>query len=295
MILAFGETLIDIFPSYSRVGGAPLNFITHITGLGESAALISRIGTDSEGRQIEKFFADYSLDSGYLQKDSKHETGKVFVTPASSGPEHGFEIAENAAYDWIEYPRLEQDAAENTGCFYFGTLSQRTENGRAVAEKLLELFSGKALLFYDINLRPGCFTEETVKKSLYACDVLKANNEELEYLKKISGITARSDNDAVLGLMEKYTVETAAITYGAEGAKIFSRDSVVQGKSGRRIMVRDTVGAGDSFAAVLAKGLLCGMPHDEILEKALDISARVCGIAGAVPEAGDKGFYESGR
>ena len=49
--LAFGEVLFDVFPSYTRLGGAPLNVTCHASRLGLDARLVSALGDDSLGKQ----------------------------------------------------------------------------------------------------------------------------------------------------------------------------------------------------------------------------------------------------
>jgi fructokinase len=48
MLLAIGEVLFDIFPNYTRLGGAPFNFHYHLAGMQRKSALLSRVGDDDE-------------------------------------------------------------------------------------------------------------------------------------------------------------------------------------------------------------------------------------------------------
>ncbi len=61
MILAIGEILYDIFPRYKRMGGAPFNFAFHAKNLGMPVCFISRVGNDSEGKEIIKRLKQYKF------------------------------------------------------------------------------------------------------------------------------------------------------------------------------------------------------------------------------------------
>ena len=57
-ILAIGEVLIDHFPDYHQVAGAPLNFACHLKKLGQAVRLVSRIGADADGHRHGDAVAD---------------------------------------------------------------------------------------------------------------------------------------------------------------------------------------------------------------------------------------------
>ncbi len=288
MILTIGETLIDSFPSYSRIGGAPLNFSIHCTNLGEDVYLVSKTGSDAEGMQIRELLTARGIGIEYLQTDLRHYTGKVTVEVSDN--ENHYDILKDAAYDFIEYPSVTARQLKKIKCLYFGSLVQRTHNGFEVVHKLIDNMMPDVLLFYDINLRPGNFTDRIIRKSLEKCNVLKVNGEELEYLKKIEGLSC-DDRRAVSELMEIYNLKSVAVTRGEEGAELFIGDKYIKDRIKRKIKIKDTVGAGDAFSSVLVKGLLDGWDPREIMGKALELSAAVCTLEGAVPGIDDTGFY----
>jgi fructokinase len=59
------------------------------------------------------------------------------------------------------------------------------------------------------------------------------------------------------------------------------------------IPVVDTVGAGDGYAAILAAGCMRQIPWGVTIHQAARFAARICGIAGAVPD--DENFYDDFR
>ena len=52
MILVVGEILYDVFSDYKRLGGASFNFAFHLKNLGFPVRFISRIGNDTDGKNI---------------------------------------------------------------------------------------------------------------------------------------------------------------------------------------------------------------------------------------------------
>lgn len=74
--------------------------------------------------------------------------------------------------------------------------------------------------FCDINLRPGCYTEQTITASLNASNILKLNRDELAELVTGSGHMA-SHEPLVWELMKNYCLETVILTMGEKGRQWF--------------------------------------------------------------------------
>jgi fructokinase len=49
VIVVIGEILIDMFPDYQRIGGAPFNFAFHLIKLGFPVRFLTRVGNDRHG------------------------------------------------------------------------------------------------------------------------------------------------------------------------------------------------------------------------------------------------------
>ena len=54
-ITCFGEVLWDVFPTYKKIGGAPLNVAARLKSFENDVSVISRIGTDDLGVKIIDF------------------------------------------------------------------------------------------------------------------------------------------------------------------------------------------------------------------------------------------------
>ncbi|MBW2042736.1 MAG: hypothetical protein JRI76_12005 [Deltaproteobacteria bacterium] len=283
MVLVIGEILFDVFPGQRRIGGAPFNFAFHLKKLGIPVRFASRIGKDPAGEEILAFLKAHEFDLRDIQRDAAHPTGSVQVSLDEDGIPQ-FRIEQHAAYDFIQLnpgeSRLLNPAPE---LFYFGTLVQRTRQGHDTFHRFLSRRPAGMKTFYDVNLRPECYTPDVVLESLKATDILKLNLEEFQELAFMLG--APEDEGAVIGtLMETHAVEVIVLTQGAQGARWISRHGQYFREPRHPEKAVDTVGAGDAFAAAAAAGYLKGFSPEKILSLAQQLAASVCAVKGALPE-----------
>lgn len=282
MILAIGEILHDIFPGYKRIGGAPFNFAFHTKNLGMPVCFISRIGNDTEGKEIIKRLKQYKFKTNNIQIDYKHGTGRVIVELDSNGVP-AFNILPDAAYDYIDFDSaIASLLYTNTKLIYFGTLAQRSEYGFKTIQHILSQRQSGTKCLCDVNLRPHCFSKPVIVESLKQCDVLKLNDEELKTLKKIFAF-GKSSRAFIKYLMLKYDIEMISLTKGENGSELFSTDKHYRTKPNKPGNVVDTVGAGDAYAAILSLGYIHKWPPEQILDRATEFAARICKIKGAIP------------
>lgn len=289
MILVIGEILFDEFPEYRRLGGAPYNFAHHLNQLGFDVRFISRIGIDDAGREIlhRLELAQFCLDD--IQIDDVHPTGRVNVQlDQSGGPQ--FDIIADVAYDFIEFiPEYHLDLIEGARLIYFGSLIQRSEAGHRNLQKFISMKRQESINFYDINLRPGCYSDEIIEQSLKKADILKLNSGELSELKQMLSLEMNNEQ-FVQHLMETYAVGTVSLTKGELGSELFTDKGRFSSEPADAIRIVDPVGAGDAYAAMLAAGILRKWPPEEILGQASPFAARICEIKGAIPDSAS--FYE---
>ena len=271
------------------MGGAPFNFAFHTKNLGMPACFISRIGNDTEGKEIIKRLKQYKFKTDNIQIDYKHGTGRVIVELDSNGIP-AFNILPDAAYDYIEFDSaITSLLYKNTELIYFGTLAQRSEYGFKTIQHILSKRHPETKCLYDINIRPYCFTKPVIVESLKQCDVLKLNDEELKILKKIFAF-GKSNRKFIKYLMIKYDIEMISLTKGENGSELFSVDKYYRIKPSKLGNVVDTVGAGDAYTAILSIGYIQKWPPEQILDKTTEFAARICEIKGAIP-TGPK-FYK---
>lgn len=281
MIWVIGELLYDALPDKKRPGGAPFNFARHLHRLGHDIRLATRIGTDRDGDDLLAAVQQTGLNDLYIQRDGQHPTGRVEVSLNTSGvPE--YHIEKNAAYDYLMLDAL--PPAADGDLIYFGSLIQRTEQGREQMEQYLARQPETAYRFYDVNFRAGCMRSDILVPSLEQADAVKLNHEELELAAPLTG--SRYKGDALARqLTEKFGIEQIAVTFGKQGSILYREQQKYTQPAGiiPDEQIADTVGAGDAFSAILADGILKGTEPQTRLEQATLFAEKICTVPGAVP------------
>lgn len=282
MILVLGEILFDELPEGNRAGGAPFNFARHLNRPGCEVRFVSSTGRDQNGVDLLQVLLKSGLNSNGVQRHPQAATGRVSVTLNPQGVP-SYVIAAPAAYDFINFNALPLMSPDMV---YFGSLIQRTTDGRKRLHHFLETLPGSVLRFYDVNFRTGCDTAEILIPSLHQTDILKLNEEELIRIGKLTG-TAQTGDKLIDGLMERFSIQQLALTRGADGCALYCGGKKFEQPPGplKKADIVDTVGAGDSFAAVLARGILNGTAPQQILIFATRLAEQVCTVPGAVPDA----------
>ena len=282
-VLALGEILWDVFRDSTRLGGAPLNFTVNVSRMGHEAILISALGDDPPGRSAKETIEAFGLDTRFIGTAPQFPTGSAFVQTEPTGRTE-FRIQRPAAYDAV---RLSQDdlhwlAAWRPGWLYYGTLFSSTDYSRNLLQELVDLLP-EAKRFYDINLRPECYSEEQVRALLSLANVVKLNETEMELAAEFAGLPDSSIEAFCRAGSARYGWQAACVTLGARGCGVWS-DGTYAEAEGCRVEVVDTVGAGDGFAAAFLHGLSRRWPADQIAEFANRIGAGIASSPGAIPD-----------
>lgn len=292
MILVTGELLVDIFPDYKRIGGAPFNFAYHLKNFGMPVRFVSRIGRDVYGDEILSMLRRNQFDGSDIQMDDAHATGQVRVSFDRTGNPQ-FDIMPDVAFDYIDFTPYHELPAQ-PDLVYFGTLIQRTEDGSARLQAFLDSLDPHVPCFYDVNLRQGTHQPKVINHSLRKANIVKLNEDELNYICQEILQTDDRTESGVFALMAQYNIEVLSLTRGNEGSELFIGEREHFSVSATNVdPIVDTVGAGDAYAAVLALGHLRGWHPERILSHATMFSASICRIEGAVPE--DAAFYQHMR
>ena len=288
MIVIIGEILVDIFPKYERIGGAPFNFAFHLKQLGFPVRFITRVGDDRNGHRIIEKLTVHGLGGSDVQVDASRPTGSVRVDLDEDGVPR-FYIHENVAYDGLDLEREFPSGLDGGRLIYFGTLIQRTETGRIQVQDFLKRCVDGIPRFCDINMRPPHVNIRAVTESLEAVDLLKLNEEELADIGKAFDGPSRID-DAVVWLMDRFSIQAVALTRGSRGSRFYGVGSPIDCPAVSEPIIVDTVGAGDGFASILAAGYVKGVDWATTVNQASRFAARICAIPGAVPD--DPSFYD---
>jgi fructokinase len=276
-VLCVGEVLWDALPEGLFLGGAPFNVACHLRATGAVVSMVSRIGADRLGDEVLRRAKRYGVDTELIQIDDELPTGFVRVIVDDAG-NPSYEILAPAAWDAIGPSEALLGRAARARAIVFGTLAQRDERSRRTIQRLWDT---KALMVFDVNLRPPFEDAQIVKQSLQRADVVKLSEDELTRIATWFDLGS-TPRDAMTALADSFECSVVCMTRGSEGA-VLLHDGVWTEHAGFEVEVRDTVGAGDAFLAVLLAGLLSGTSDEALLQHANLAGAYVVTQFGAVP------------
>jgi fructokinase len=283
-VVGLGELIWDTFPEGRRLGGAPSNFAYVSRLLGNDAAVASRVGRDALGREALERLERAGLSTVYLQRDDAHPTGTVGVHIGHGG-EPNFNVNENSAWDYLEWTPQWKQLAGRAVVVCFGTLGQRRPEARETIERFLATMRPDTLRLFDVNLRHSFFTPDMLARSLRLSTVVKLNAEELSTAASMLSLRAAGELETARELLKLFDLRLVAVTRGAAGSLLVSREAADEHPGFRAEQVADTIGCGDSFAAALAHCLRRGAPLSLCNEIANRVGAWLATQEGATPEA----------
>ena len=135
LAVGLGEVLWDVFPDGKRLGGAPANFAWHAAQQGCRACVVSAVGDDALGREIESALAGKNLPA--VLPRLPQPTGTVRIALDESGSA-AYRFAENCAWDNLPFSPEAERVARSADAVCFGSLAQRgarftlrAQNGRS--------------------------------------------------------------------------------------------------------------------------------------------------------------------
>lgn len=286
IIVGMGEALWDVLPEGKKIGGAPANFAYHVSQFGLESRVVSAIGDDALGNEILDNFAGKNL-KGIIEK-VPYPTGTVQVELDANGVPQ-YEIKENVAWDNIPFTTELEELARHTKAVCFGSLAQRNIVSRETIRKFVDAMpSGDdSYRIFDINLRQGFYTSDTICQSMRSCNILKINDEELVTVSRLFGYPGIDLENKCWILLAKYNLKMLILTCGVNGSYVFVPGEVSFVET-PVVKVADTVGAGDSFTATFISSILKGKSIKEAHRLAVDVSAYVCTQHGAMPVLPDR-------
>lgn len=280
-VLAFGEILWDIIEGNEHLGGAPFNFAAHIAQCGNNAFIASRLGSDDLGRRAFNGSKTHGVDVSLIQWDEVYPTGVVDVELKNGQPD--YVIRTNVAYDYISADNILAFLEKNCfDVFYFGSLAQRNAVSMEALYAILSQHHFKHI-FYDVNLRKACYSEQIVKSSLAVCTILKLNNDEVGTISQMLAGENLLNEEFCKYVKALYPAIDLIIITAAESG-CFMYDSELRYIPGMPVNVCDAVGAGDAFSAAFMHIYAASGDAVVAAETANQVGAFVATKAGAIPE-----------
>ena len=257
-VAAIGELLWDLLPQGAQLGGAPANFAAILaqvfscdaaTPAGE-VFLVSSLGNDPLGSQARQQLIERRVRPDFIAIDPTRPTGTVEV---KLDPELGprYLICNHVAWDAVpETPQLAA-LAPTLDAVCFGTLAQRSAITRATLRSLVASTRADCLRVFDVNLRPPDWTAEAIVWGCEHATIFKMNLEEVAHVAKIIGAKEQgSPLQIAHSLLQQFSIQLVAITWGSDGSLLVTRDAV-HDHPGIPAHVVDSIGAGDCFTAAL--------------------------------------------
>ncbi len=281
--LVFGEVLFDCFPDGRRVlGGAPFNVAWNLQAFGLNPLLISRVGNDALGKEIQAAMIDWDMDISGLQIDNIHPTGTVKVSIENNEP--AYDIVKPCAWDFIEYDEnLKQFPLS---LIYHGSLAVRNHTADTTLKKIKN--GSSVPVFIDVNLRPPWWDRQAILDLITQCQILKINEDELSLIV----IEKNGLDNKIQHLLDTTNIDSLILTCGSKGAIAALPAGKRQQISPKEaVEVVDTVGAGDAFSSVILLGQLKHWPLALSMQRAQEFASKVVGIQGATTI--NKAFYQS--
>ena len=279
-IAGVGEALWDVFQDSEQFGGAPANFVSHCSMLGEQGYLVSALGSDQRGRLAVERMTELGVNLEYCAIIDGIETG-VSTVVLDSKRDAEYEIRENVAWDMVRYDSTLFPFFQSLDAICFGTLGQRTMTAHLETMKMLSATKPECIKFFDLNLRQNFYSMQVISQSLTHSNIVKLNEEELKEVSKLSGLNG-SEEAIVVDLIKRFKLDMVALTLGERGSVLISpEENYVQ--AGREIEVVDTIGAGDAFSAVILIGYLRGWGLGRLSRVANELGGFVCTKSGATP------------
>lgn len=279
-VVGLGEILFDVFPTGSKLGGAPANFAYHAGQHGLKSMAVSAVGNDILGDETIRLLKQKGLQ--YELPVVNYPTGTVQVTLDKQGVP-SYDIKRNVAWDNIPFTENIQKIAGQTCAVCWGSLAQRNEVSRNTIYSFLDHTPQDCLKIFDINLRQNFYSKEIICENLRRCNVLKINDEELITIGRLFGYPGLDMENKCWLILGKYNLDMLVLTCGVNGSYVFAPD-FKSFQDTPMVKVTDTVGAGDSFTGTFCAGILKGKSITEAHRQAVQVSAYVCTQSGAMPE-----------
>ena len=257
-VVAIGELLIDFVPQqkgcaldevthFERVaGGAPANVAAAVARLGGNAAMISQVGEDAFGTHILKVLRANGVDTSYVFRTGRANTGLAFVSLDAAGNRE-FSFFRNPSADlFLEEGQIAPDMFTECAALHFCSVDLVDWPVRAAHRRAVALAKqAGALISFDPNVRLPLWSspadcQAAIREFLPSADLVKLSDDEVEF---VTGCTdERTAAEKLFGMGCRLLI----VTRGAAGSAAYTPHAEGFAET-IRVPVTDTTGAGDSF------------------------------------------------
>jgi len=295
-VLTIGEILVEIIATERGNGfrapvpligpfpsGAPAIFIDQVGKLGQSCAIISRVGDDDFGHvNLDRLKAD-GVDVSGIEVDPQGTTGSAFVRYREDGSRaFVFNIRHSACGTITMTDAASRLVDECTHLHVMGTALYAPSVVEIILAAIDRVKAKGGTVSFDPNLRaeildtPGM--REALQTVISKTDLFLPSGEELFLFAK-----ARTEEAAIAELLAT-GIRAIVIKRGADGSSYFDGKTslTLPGFTADEV---DPTGAGDSFGATFVTFWLAGLPPEDALRYANAAGARAVMKAGPMEGA----------
>jgi 2-dehydro-3-deoxygluconokinase len=278
-LVTFGEAMIRMSPpDFKRleqtttldlnIGGAELNVAVGVSRLGLKSAWVSRLPDNPLGRMIANKAREIGVDVSPLVWDKDGRAGLYFLEfGAAPRPTSVVYDRADSSFSHIQPGEIDWEKIfKSSKCLHLTGITPAVSKSSA-AVTLEALQAAKAVgckVSLDLNYRAKLWSpgeaNQTLAPMMDFVDILITTKGDT---RTILGIEAENDEALAKLLLDKYPIETVAVSYREGGSVwqcLFSAIAVNRERTYTtrtfNIEIVDQVGRGDSFAAGFLYGVL---------------------------------------
>lgn len=261
-----------------HAGGVTGNNLTQVARLGATTGWLGLIGDDENGRLIQKAFADDGMDLSGIEV-VKGERSTMTWIPVDAQGERCIYMFPNANGKLSVHQVCSRFAPHIRKAKHFHTEASQLPIA-PVKEAMQTAKQAGVRVIFDLDVSPSFFcqmglgSQEELTAALKFVDVLKPCKAAAREM------TGESDYAKMADQLLRLGPSLVAVTQGAEGCLIASREKKVQVPA-FKVDVVDTTGAGDAFMGGLSYGLLQGWELERVGTFANACAALCCTKIGA--------------
>ena len=276
-IAVAGEALIDLISrpdgSYSPcLGGAPYNLARALARQGIGTLYLNPLSADRFGRALASQLQHDGVRLAQTEPIVNTTSLAVVNLNDSGHPDYAF-YRDGVADRQVNAALLNQACAPHVGLKMVctGALALDPRDADIYVPWLRAQRQAGQCVVVDANLRPSVFADLAAYRShvlavLTQADLIKISDEDLVHL----GWHSTDAVTAARELLERSQASVVALTLGAKGAWLMTRDEQWYAREIDTFTVVDTVGAGDCFLAGLLAALLKCQAQENTTQRLLD-------------------------
>ena len=257
-MVAIGELLIDFVPQqkgcalrqvthFERVaGGAPANVAAAVSRLGGDAAMVSQVGEDAFGDYIREVLKQNGVDTSYVFRTSRANTGLAFVSLDAAGNRE-FSFFRNPSADLFLAPeQIEPAMFADCAALHFCSVDLVDRPVKRAHRRAIELArQAGALISFDPNVRLPLWDSPeacraAIREFLPYADLVKLSDDEIGF------VTGLADEREAAKQLFAGGCRLLLVTKGPAGSAVYTPGASACCEP-IPVPVADTTGAGDSF------------------------------------------------